>query len=97
MPQAVWSVLGMGIRMAQDLGIHRKVVYSSKPNVQEEQWKRAFWYGCLTPSVRLALNHDVRFLVTMDRWISMGLGRPAAMQSEEYVRVASVLPSLSST
>jgi hypothetical protein len=83
--------------MAQDLGIHRKVVYSSKPNVQEEQWKRAFWYRCFAPSALVSLNHGLRFLVTMDRWISMGLGRPAAMQSEEYVRVAGAVPSLSPT
>jgi hypothetical protein len=45
LPQALWSLLGVGIRLAQDLGIHRKLVYSGKPNVQEEQWKRVFWYA----------------------------------------------------
>jgi hypothetical protein len=29
--------------MAMDLGLYRKQVYSKKPNVHEEQWKRAFW------------------------------------------------------
>jgi hypothetical protein len=42
-PQAYWSLLGMGLRMAQDIGIHRKRTFSKNPNVQEEQWKRAFW------------------------------------------------------
>jgi hypothetical protein len=58
-PQAYWSLIGLGtsmfsshvgrlpiklgIRMVQDIGVHRKQVYSKKPTVQEEQWKRAFW------------------------------------------------------
>ncbi|KAI0741238.1 fungal-specific transcription factor domain-containing protein [Irpex lacteus] len=42
-PQASWTVIGVGIRMAQDVGAHRKKTYTSKKTVEEELWKRAFW------------------------------------------------------
>ena len=42
-PQASWTLIGVGIRMAQDVGAHRKKVYNAKPTVEEELWKRAFW------------------------------------------------------
>ena len=29
--------------MAQDVGAHRKKVYSVAPTVEEELWRRAFW------------------------------------------------------
>ncbi|KAI0682880.1 fungal-specific transcription factor domain-containing protein [Cytidiella melzeri] len=42
-PQAAWTVIGVGIRMAQDVGAHRKRTYTTKRTVEEELWKRAFW------------------------------------------------------
>ncbi|KAI0337248.1 hypothetical protein BDW22DRAFT_1364333 [Trametopsis cervina] len=42
-PQASWTVIGVGIRMAQDVGIHRKKTYTAKWSVEEELWRRAFW------------------------------------------------------
>jgi hypothetical protein len=44
-PQACWTIVGIGIRLAQDVGAHRRKAYSHKPTVDEELWKRAFWYG----------------------------------------------------
>ena len=38
-----WLFISIGLRKAQDLGAHRKKVYGSKPNVDEELWKRTFW------------------------------------------------------
>lgn len=32
------------MRLAQEVGIHRKRRYGSKPSVQNELWKRVFWY-----------------------------------------------------
>ncbi|KAF5344576.1 hypothetical protein D9757_015251 [Collybiopsis confluens] len=59
-------MVGIGIRLAQDVGAHRR-----KPNqtltVEDELWKRAFW--CL---------------VCMDRVFSTALGRPCAIQEEDY-------------
>ena len=45
-PQACWTIIGVGIRMAQDVGAHRKKVYSSSPTLEEELWRRAFWCVC---------------------------------------------------
>ncbi|KAM5544335.1 hypothetical protein V8D89_001995 [Ganoderma adspersum] len=42
-PQSTWSLSGAGIRMALDVGAHRKTMYSSTPNVEDELWRRAFW------------------------------------------------------
>ncbi|THH00006.1 hypothetical protein EW026_g2466 [Hermanssonia centrifuga] len=42
-PQSSWTAIGMGIRLAQDVGAHRRKVYGSVPTVEEELWKRAFW------------------------------------------------------
>ncbi|KAI0819293.1 fungal-specific transcription factor domain-containing protein [Trametes gibbosa] len=66
-PQACWTIIGIGIRMAQDVGAHRKKVYSPKPTMEEELWRRAFWT-----------------LVAMDRHASFALGRPCAIQDEDF-------------
>ena len=44
-PQACWTVIGVGIRLAQDVGAHRRKVYtlSNTTTVEAELWKRAFW------------------------------------------------------
>ncbi|KAJ3796205.1 fungal-specific transcription factor domain-containing protein [Lentinula aff. detonsa] len=65
-PHSCWTMVGIGIRLAQDVGAHRR-----KPTkaltVENELWKRAFWV-----------------LVCMDRMFSTGLGRPCAIQDEDY-------------
>jgi hypothetical protein len=38
-----WLFVGVGLRKAMDIGIHRKRTYPSKPSVEGELWKRAFW------------------------------------------------------
>ena len=43
-PQASWTVIGVGIRLAQDVGAHRKKVYNPTRTVEEELWKRAYWH-----------------------------------------------------
>jgi hypothetical protein len=52
-PHINWALLGTGIRMAQDLGVHRKLMYTRKANAHDEQWKRAFWLVCFQ------VRHDV--------------------------------------
>jgi Fungal specific transcription factor domain len=44
-PQACWTMVGIGLRLAQEVGAHRRKVYSHKLTVEEELWKRAFWYA----------------------------------------------------
>ncbi|KAK0203119.1 fungal-specific transcription factor domain-containing protein [Desarmillaria ectypa] len=41
-PEPIWLLTGVGIRMAQDVGAHRKRVVKEW-GVQDELWKRAFW------------------------------------------------------
>ncbi|KAF9450417.1 hypothetical protein P691DRAFT_810360 [Macrolepiota fuliginosa MF-IS2] len=38
-----WLFLSIGIRKAQDRGAHRRTVYKTRPNADDELWKRAFW------------------------------------------------------
>lgn len=38
-----WLLISIGMRKAQDRGAHRRKVYKSKPNADDELWKRAFW------------------------------------------------------
>ncbi|KAF8838282.1 hypothetical protein BDN67DRAFT_997756 [Paxillus ammoniavirescens] len=66
-PQACWTIVGIGIRLAQDVGAHRRKAYGSKPSVEGELWKRAFWV-----------------LFTFDRQMSSYLGRPRAIQEEDF-------------
>lgn len=46
-----WTFVSIGIRKAQDVGAHRKKVYSRTPTVDDELWKRAFW--CLVAFDRI--------------------------------------------
>ncbi|EIN10102.1 hypothetical protein PUNSTDRAFT_102126 [Punctularia strigosozonata HHB-11173 SS5] len=66
-PQACWTMAGIGIRLAQDVGAHRRKVYGPKLTVEDELWKRACWA-----------------LITLDRQICCGLGRPCALQDEDF-------------
>ncbi|KAL0961510.1 hypothetical protein HGRIS_006450 [Hohenbuehelia grisea] len=40
---ACWILIGVGLRMAQDVGAHRRKGNSHKPNAEDEQLKRVFW------------------------------------------------------
>ncbi|KAF9071113.1 fungal-specific transcription factor domain-containing protein [Rhodocollybia butyracea] len=42
MPHSGWVICGIGMRMLQDVGAHRKK--SGPPTVLGELWKRAFWF-----------------------------------------------------
>lgn len=41
---SAWTAIGTGIRKVQDVGAHRRKVYGDRPSVEEELWKRAWWY-----------------------------------------------------
>ena len=49
---AAWSLSGIGLRLAQDVGAHRKKVYGNPISPEDESWKRTFW--CLIAIDRLA-------------------------------------------
>lgn len=42
-PQACWNMIRNGIGLAMDVGAHRRKVYRTKPTIEDELWKRAFW------------------------------------------------------
>ncbi len=53
-PQANWTLIGSGIRMAVDVGAHRKKMYNTKSTIEDELWRRAFWYyASLQSTMRL--------------------------------------------
>ncbi|KAJ7494849.1 fungal-specific transcription factor domain-containing protein [Mycena galericulata] len=41
--QASWMLVGIGLRLAQDAGAHRRPSPVQAPSVERELWKRAFW------------------------------------------------------
>ncbi|VDB96007.1 unnamed protein product [Peniophora sp. CBMAI 1063] len=42
-PQTAWTACGTALRLAMDVGAHRKKAYQKVPTVEDELWKRAFW------------------------------------------------------
>ncbi|KAJ7923815.1 fungal-specific transcription factor domain-containing protein [Mycena leptocephala] len=42
-PQACWTLVGIGLRLAQAVGIHRRTAHIEVPSVERELLKRAFW------------------------------------------------------
>ncbi|KAH9484876.1 ABC-transporter-regulating transcription factor [Psilocybe cubensis] len=67
-PQGIWAEIGLGVRLAQEVGAHRKRRRSdSPPTPEDELWKRAFWV-----------------ILSIDRFISAGSGRPCGLQDEDF-------------
>lgn len=78
-------MVGIGLRLAQDVGAHRRKVPSHKLTVEDEMWKRAWWFVfLLCEPLNTALIQHLRFLVVTDRLMSSSMGRPCAIQDEEY-------------
>ena len=42
-PQGVWLQIGLALRLAQDVGAHRRRKDIRVPDTEDELWKRAFW------------------------------------------------------
>ncbi|KAF8727581.1 hypothetical protein AX14_007261 [Amanita brunnescens Koide BX004] len=66
-PQGIWVHIGLGLKLAQEIGVHRRRPRSDKPpTVEDELWKRAFWV-----------------LLVHDRYVSASYGRPCTVYEEE--------------
>lgn len=82
----------MGIRLVQEVGKHRKRIYSNMGLTEAEQWRRAFWSEPHWSATWISANDfcivSHRVLVVLDRLMSASLGRPCAIQEEEYVLIA---------
>ena len=77
-------MVGVGLRLAQDVGAHRRQLHHGPPTIEDELWKRAFWYVSLLQRVytfHLEL-HFCRVLLMYDIWSSSYLGRPCAISEE---------------
>ncbi|KAK7017406.1 Zn(2)-C6 fungal-type domain-containing protein [Favolaschia claudopus] len=42
-PQSCWTCIGVGLRLAQDLGVHRRKARVEVPSAEHELLKRCFW------------------------------------------------------
>lgn len=42
-PYAAYTLMGYGVRLAQDMGAHRRSTYAATPTVEDELKKRNFW------------------------------------------------------
>ncbi|KAJ6542962.1 fungal-specific transcription factor domain-containing protein [Mycena capillaripes] len=42
-PPPCWTLVGMGLRFAQDHGVHRQQQLGAHPTTESELWKRGFW------------------------------------------------------
>ncbi|KAI0260429.1 fungal-specific transcription factor domain-containing protein [Gloeopeniophorella convolvens] len=42
-PQEWWNTVGMGLRLAQDSGAHKRATHRISHTVEDELWTRAFW------------------------------------------------------
>ncbi|PBK95211.1 hypothetical protein ARMGADRAFT_1011085 [Armillaria gallica] len=54
-PYLCWTVAGIGLRVAQDAGVHQRRGRDSPNTVEGELWRRAFW--CLLFIDRVASSH----------------------------------------
>ncbi|KAG8821414.1 hypothetical protein FRC17_009833 [Serendipita sp. 399] len=68
---AAWTLSGIGLRIAQDVGAHRKKVYGNPISPEDESWKRAFW--CLIAIDRLASSTMGRIPAIYDSDIDVDL------------------------
>lgn len=68
-----WTYIGMAVRMAQDLGLHKSAekwtsVGRNLFSTAELQERRRIWYGC----------------VVMDKYVSTYIGRPVAIRERDF-------------
>ncbi|KAK0192183.1 fungal-specific transcription factor domain-containing protein [Armillaria mellea] len=66
-PRFSWTVVGVGLRAATEIGLHRRKPEGHKVTLDDELKKRSFWA-----------------LITLDRLLSLHLGRPVMMQEEDF-------------
>lgn len=83
-PQNCWTMIGIGIRVAQDVGAHIKRPRDRSAG-EDESWKRAFWYFHQEALLYFLAESILRVLCVVERLCGATLGRPCAIQEEESV------------
>lgn len=75
-------MVGIGIRLAQDVGAHRRKTRSGPFTVEDELWKRAFWYAfrsyCGMPAQHLLLGSLFAWIV----WSALPWVDPAPFKTK---------------
>ncbi|KAK0482264.1 fungal-specific transcription factor domain-containing protein [Armillaria novae-zelandiae] len=66
-PRFSWTMVGVGLRAATEIGLHRRKPEGHNMTVDDELKKRSFWA-----------------LITLDRLLSLHLGRPVMIQEEDF-------------
>lgn len=70
-PHSCWVFVGLGIRTAQSLGLHRAETSERAPDVRTREILRRVWHGC----------------ILMDRVLSMTYGRPCSIAPKATISV----------
>jgi len=56
-PQLIWPMVGMAVRLALDVGVHRRKPWSPNWSTEDELRKRAFWLvHCVTFGFQISLK-----------------------------------------
>ncbi|KAJ7697817.1 hypothetical protein B0H17DRAFT_1006945 [Mycena rosella] len=86
-PRACWTLVGIGIRLAQDIGAlaqdigaHRLKFRTRAVTPEEELEKRAYWYVISPP---YSLLTGIRVMVLFDTQVSGALGRTIAIPTHD--------------
>jgi hypothetical protein len=86
-PQAGWSSVGLALRFAPELGLHRyRGNSNSKPTAMGGLWKRCFWYE-FRSSVQVKYLFILKVLIMLDRFVSSFTGRLCFINNEECVQL----------
>jgi Fungal specific transcription factor domain len=102
-PNRCWNVLGMGIRVAQGLGLH---IERSSGDLVERETRRRAWWGCVLMDRYFLSNFPTRHKPDYFRILAMLFGRPLMIhdqdaylvhlpiaQDDQYIMPTSILPS----
>lgn len=83
--RGTWSQTGLGLRLAMEVGAHRKRT-CERMSVEHELWKRAFWYWpCNSMCTHSYSQREHRSLLALDVSRSALEGLPCMITREEYV------------
>ncbi|KAE9411256.1 hypothetical protein BT96DRAFT_983026 [Gymnopus androsaceus JB14] len=85
-PSSSWTLVAVGIRFAEELGIHRRQPDGYKWTPLDEEKRRAFWQvdETIKRIAKVLTCLSGRVLVSLDRLISSFVGRPSAIRDEDF-------------